>query len=153
MRLGIENVLSGMLIKHPNYEGSVVVESITQGAPDEGGGFGIYWKHVGADQTGGLLQGIPAGAIMKVDDPTLGVALRGSVVLLNDIWEDSGGWNTDQQYKTAARLLAVRVSALTCQALLRVSSDPTVLAEIEVLLSRRDLLLRSLKGSKGGLVI
>lgn len=153
MKLGIENVLPGMLIKHPNYEGMVVVESITDPSRDTTieESRGIYWRHVSAAQTGGLLQGIPNGAILDIDDPIIREAMKGAATLLVEV---SPGWNLTKQYKTAAHLIKVRVSALTQESLNRIGEQPRLNSEIELLNSRRALIHRTLeRNEKGGLRI
>ena len=145
MKLGIENILSGMLIQHPNYEERVVVKSVVKDAPSEGGAFSIYWQHIGADWKAGLLQGIPAGSVLDVEDPVVREVMKSAKVLLDEIWEDGAGWNLTQQYKTAAHLLQVKVSALTCYSLKTIVDDPFLRAEVNLLISRESLLQRTVE--------
>jgi len=141
MKLGIEQILSGMLVDHPNHKEKVIVEWVVKQRDEET--YGIYWKKTGASMSGGFLRSIPKGTIFKIDDPILQDAMRGAADLLDDIWEDGGGWNFFQQYKVAARLIQVKMSTLTRESLQRQDEDSRLRNEIKQLRARFKLILRA----------
>lgn len=149
MQLGVKYLLSGMLIKHPNYEEKVVVESVVSEKSD----YGIYWRHLNSHSTGGFLTGVPECGMIQIEDPSLREAYMSAEMLLRDIW---GGARFDetQQRKTAAALLHEQIKTLTFSDLLTtVWSTPLMKQRLEGLYARQSLLLRSADGEEGGLVI
>jgi len=158
MKLRIDKILSGMLIKHPNYKEKVVVETVIKDLNGDSGVFGIYWRVIGMSQTGGLLQGIPKGEMVTIDDASLREAYKSAEELLNDVWEYGAGWNETQQKKTAAALIAEQIKTFTFSDLLTtVAASPKMQQRIEGLYARQTLLLESAEEEeeeeKGGLVL
>ena len=145
MQLGVKHLLSGMLIKHPNYKEKVVVESVVR----EKSVYGIYWRHLNSHSTGGFLTGVPDCGMIQIEDPTLQEVLKSAAILLNDVLP---GWDLEHQLKTASYLIKERVSALTCASLGVIVEDLKISIEINLLHTRRAILLRATEpGDEGRL--